>query len=470
MVMHNNHRKPIVDHAEQRLLLEDMVEQEKREQANQMQHSGDMPANQGMINDQDYDRLLNNQQGVGRPLQQPPGMVAAQPNQPQQLQSPTVMHQQQLQMQSPNSGQFMMQQQQQQQRMTTQWRPMTTTTQSTPNAGVNVMGQQPTPLAGGGLINQIPKNTTVSMTTVSSPSSTITTGGVAPQADAPANKSIPLFQANLQPPPPQPPETINTEQDRLLQINYENWLNQQNTVLSNQLKYYETEIVKLRKVKKQLNTKQRHLRKQGNELTENDAKELQRITADHTIIQKQLENARRQQRQHSVILQEYKAKHQSSKPVTSGSTTPVGVAPGSSPAQSLIAPPSPLMSPSPSSQQGPLYHPPVQSPLSNPILQPNQSPLHSPSPLLSHSPGPASVNSSVLQSPGGNHTNSNSAMSPYSTMQPSPRIGTPHSQIDENPFSPGPGGPSPSPSLPGRLTSPAPRMTSPQHRMAGQQM
>ncbi|EAA05242.4 AGAP011192-PA [Anopheles gambiae str. PEST] len=320
-------------------------------------------------------------------------------------------------------------------------------------------------MVGGGLINQIPKNTMVAMTTPA-PSA----AGSPQTADPSGSKTIPLFQANLQPQPPQPPETIATEQDRLLQINYENWLNQQNTVLSNQLKYYETEIVKLRKVKKQLNTKQRHLRKQGNELTENDAKELQKITADHTVIQKQLENARRQQRQHSVILQEYKTKHQSGKPASSGASTPVG-APGSSPAQSLIAPPSPLMSPSPSSQPGSLYQPTVQSPLSNLILQPNQSPLHSPSPLLSHSPGPASVNSSVLQSPGGNHTNSNSAMSPYSTMQPSPRIGTPHSQIDENPFSPGPGGgPSPSPSLPGRLTSPAPRMTSPQHRMAGQQM
>uniref|UniRef100_A0A2M4C5I1 Putative histone-lysine n-methyltransferase 2c n=1 Tax=Anopheles marajoara TaxID=58244 RepID=A0A2M4C5I1_9DIPT len=136
------------------------------------------------------------------------------------------------------------------------------------------------------------------------------------------NRTIPLFQANLQPQPPQPPETIVTEQDRMLQVNYENWLQQQNTVLTNQLKYYETEIVKLRKVKKQLNTKQRQQRKHGNELAEGDAKELQKTTADHTVIQKQLENARRQQRQHSVILQDYKAKHPSAAAKMLGGTGP----------------------------------------------------------------------------------------------------------------------------------------------------
>ncbi|KFB47865.1 AGAP011192-PA-like protein [Anopheles sinensis] len=455
-----------MEHHEQRLLLEDMVEQEKREQANQLQQVSEMPAN--LLADQQYDGMMNNPQGIVRGPQQSAGMVVNQLHQnqqQQQLQSPPGMHGQ-IQMQSPNGTQFMLQQQQQQQqqRMNTHWRPQTPV-QTTAAAGAGtVLGGQISsqPIATN---SQMAKTTTTlqtgaAATAVSSP---------ATSTDPSANKSIPLFQANLQPQPPQPPETIATEQDRVLQINYENWLNQQNTVLSNQLKYYETEIVKLRKVKKQLNTKQRHLRKQGNELTDNDAKELQKITADHGIIQKQLENARRQQRQHSVILQDYKTKHPTSKPAAS-TPTPVGAPPGSSPAQSLIAPPSPLMSPSPSSQPGSLYQPPVQSPLGNPILQPNQSPLHSPSPLLSHSPGPASVNS-VLQSPGGNHTNSNSAMSPYSTMQPSPRIGTPHSQIDENPFSPGPtGGPSPSPSIPGRLTSPAPRMTSPQHRVGGQQL
>ncbi|XP_052870721.1 uncharacterized protein LOC128276290 [Anopheles cruzii] len=469
---------------EQRLLLEDMVEQEKREQANQMQQVNDLPPpSQGILNDQG---------GMVRGPQQP-GMMINQGQQPQQQQT---LGPSQLQIQAPNGGQFMMQQQ----RMVTasQWRPQTPV-QTTNVGGMAMMGNQQqqqqqqtlvTTATGGSamMMSQMPKNTQVSqggMPSVPQATGGLPTIGLVPgntstlaAGDAGTSKSIPLFQANLQPQPTQPPEKIVTDQDRLVQINYENWLQQQNTVLSNQLKYYETEILKLRKVKKQLNTKQRHQRKQSKELTEDDAKELQRTTADHTVIQKQLENARRQQRQHTVILQEYNAKHQqSAKSATAGVSPSVGgPAIGSSPlSQSLIAPQSPLMAPSPSSSQpggGAFNHhqPPVQSPLGNAIMQPNQSPLHSPSPLLSHSPGPASVNS-VMQSPGGNHTNSNSAMSPYSTMQPSPRIGTPHSQIDDNPFSPGPGGgPSPSPSLPGRLTSPAPRMTSPQHRMGGQQL
>lgn len=88
------------------------------------------------------------------------------------------------------------------------------------------------------------------------------------------------------------------------------------------------------------------------------------------------------------------------------------------------------MSPSPNSQ--PVMSATVQSPL-NSMLQPNRSPLHSPSPLMAQSPGTSSVNS-IMQSPS-NVVNAN--MSPYSNMQPSPRIGTPHSQQnEENAFSP----------------------------------
>jgi len=105
------------------------------------------------------------------------------------------------------------------------------------------------------------------------------------------------------------------------------------------------------------------------------------------------------------------------------------------------------------SMMSPNIQQPVQSPLGNPIMAPSQSPLHSPSPMMnSQSPGP-----SILQSPG---AHINNAMSPYNAMQQSPRIGTPHSQMEESPFSPNSGSMDSS----GRLTSPAPRMTSPQHR------
>lgn len=66
----------------------------------------------------------------------------------------------------------------------------------------------------------------------------------------PTNCSVPLFIANLTPAPTVPPENIVTEQDRHQQITYETWLNSQNNQLSNQLKYYEEEIGKLRKSRK----------------------------------------------------------------------------------------------------------------------------------------------------------------------------------------------------------------------------
>lgn len=61
---------------------------------------------------------------------------------------------------------------------------------------------------------------------------------------------VPTFNANLLPAPPLPPEHIVTEQDKQVQIVYEQWLNHQNAALTQQLKYYETEVQKLRKLRK----------------------------------------------------------------------------------------------------------------------------------------------------------------------------------------------------------------------------
>lgn len=121
--------------------------------------------------------------------------------------------------------------------------------------------------------------------------------------------SIPMFVANLQKPPSLPPDIIATEQDRQLQINYEQWLFTQESKLDRQRKYYEDEVSKLRKTRKALNSKQRALKKGGNDLCENDTRELNKITADQTFVQKQLENARKQSRQHMIVLNDYKTKH-----------------------------------------------------------------------------------------------------------------------------------------------------------------
>lgn len=261
-----------------------------------------------------------------------------------------------------------------------------------------------------------------------------------PQTGGTIQQTVPLYQANLQPAPPVPPENIQSDVDERAQKLYEQWLETQNQSLQNQLNYYETEVQKLRKARKTLNSKQRQLKKTGGELSEEDQRELAKVAQEQSIIQKQLEQSRKAIKQHTTLKQEYENKKMAKLQPQNQ--------PGQSPAQ--IAPQSPLMHPGQSPMNPQMMHQPVQSP------------LQSPSPLMaSQSPGP-----SILQSPS-NH-GSQSAMSPYNTMSQSPRISTPHTPIDDNPFSPNNmvAGPSPSPSLTGRLTSPAPRMTSPQHRMA----
>lgn len=88
--------------------------------------------------------------------------------------------------------------------------------------------------------------------------------------------------------------------------------------------------------------------------------------------------------------------------------------PGHSPLQQIQSPLGPPAS-------SPIHHTstsqsPMMSPSASPLTQ-HSSPMHSPGPMISHSPGPGSV-TNIMQSPSSN-------MSP---MQPSPRIGTPHSQ------------------------------------------
>lgn len=59
-----------------------------------------------------------------------------------------------------------------------------------------------------------------------------------------------MFNIPQIPAPPTPPENIVNEQDRQMQLQYEQWLNHQDQVLKQQLHYYEGEIQKLRKTRK----------------------------------------------------------------------------------------------------------------------------------------------------------------------------------------------------------------------------
>ena len=61
---------------------------------------------------------------------------------------------------------------------------------------------------------------------------------------------VPLFNAPVLPSPPPPPDIIATDADRQTQLHYESWLTNQNHIVTQQLKYYETEVQKLRKIRK----------------------------------------------------------------------------------------------------------------------------------------------------------------------------------------------------------------------------
>lgn len=61
---------------------------------------------------------------------------------------------------------------------------------------------------------------------------------------------MPLFTAQRIAQPSIPPDTVVSDADRQAHLTYEHWLNHENQYLSDQLKYYETEVHKLRKSRK----------------------------------------------------------------------------------------------------------------------------------------------------------------------------------------------------------------------------
>ncbi|XP_067143136.1 histone-lysine N-methyltransferase 2C-like isoform X4 [Centruroides vittatus] len=238
----------------------------------------------------------------------------------------------------------------------------------------------------------------------------------------------PPFSMSSIPPPPMPPSEPVTEQERQQQAKYEQWLLQQQNILNGHQKYLETEVGKLRKLKKALNAKQRQLRKNNQELADHDASELARISQEQSTLQKQLDQVRKQTRQHSMLLQEYRMKQQKRQqqigvgspgqvhPVMVGmQTSPLGASHSPHRAGSGT-PQSPMMSPSP--------------------IGPSPSPRmpHSPSPLMQNSP--ATMSPSPLmqqQSPLGQ-----SQILSQSVTQ-AEHVSRPHqvhiSQDDNNPFS-----------------------------------
>ncbi|XP_070989710.1 histone-lysine N-methyltransferase 2C-like isoform X2 [Oncorhynchus clarkii lewisi] len=107
---------------------------------------------------------------------------------------------------------------------------------------------------------------------------------------------------------------------------YEEWLQETQQLLQMQQKFLEEKIGAHRKSKKALCAKQRTAKKAGREFPEEDAEQLKHLTEQQGVVQKQLEQIRKQQKEHADLIEEYGVKQQQG-----GSAMPPTVMPAAVP-------------------------------------------------------------------------------------------------------------------------------------------
>ncbi|KAM7369521.1 hypothetical protein PAMP_010840 [Pampus punctatissimus] len=91
---------------------------------------------------------------------------------------------------------------------------------------------------------------------------------------------------------------------------YEEWLGETQQLLQMQQRLLEDQIATHRKTKKALSAKQRTAKKAGRALSADDAAQLRYITEQQGTVQKQLEQIRKQQKDHSELIEDYRTKQQ----------------------------------------------------------------------------------------------------------------------------------------------------------------
>ncbi|KPP79613.1 histone-lysine N-methyltransferase 2C-like, partial [Scleropages formosus] len=106
-------------------------------------------------------------------------------------------------------------------------------------------------------------------------------------------------------PPNFGPGFVNDSQKK----QYEEWLQHTQQLLKMQQKFLEEQIGAHRKSKKALSAKQRTAKKAGREFPEEDAEQLKHVTEQQSVVQKQLEQIRKQQKEHAELIEEYRVKH-----------------------------------------------------------------------------------------------------------------------------------------------------------------
>ncbi|KFM63415.1 Histone-lysine N-methyltransferase MLL3, partial [Stegodyphus mimosarum] len=369
-VIPNVQAKPLLLQ-EQPLLLEELVEQEKREQRRQTQEGLISPHGDALLSDIDFERLKDDvfsgppDDSIGGP-----GTLLGS----HEPSLPTAV--------SPSVG--------------------------VSSPGVHNFGPPPyslvwqnqdasVPLASRPLTVMQNLKTKTPVSTVLGPLGSIPASAIAQKNQTIAGNIIPrAFNQSFVSAPTSQTADPNIDPEKLKMINYEKYLSQQHALIISQQKYFETEVSKLRKVKKALNAKQRQLRKNGSELTENDSAELMRVSQEQATLQKQLDQVRKQLKQNSSAMNDYNAKQQKrlqqqpqqvvprSPLHTSVSSLQSSPQNSQSPLQfSHTAPQSPMMPPSPvcSSNSVRIQHSPsplMQSPVSMASSSGHQTGGHSP--------------------------------------------------------------------------------------------
>ncbi|XP_072297616.1 histone-lysine N-methyltransferase 2C isoform X2 [Eucyclogobius newberryi] len=139
-----------------------------------------------------------------------------------------------------------------------------------------------------------------------------------------------LTRASRPNPPNFGPGFVNNGQ----RAQYEEWLQETQQLLQMQQKFLEEKIGAHRKSKKALSAKQRTAKKAGREFPEEDAEQLKHVTEQQGVVQKQLEQIRKQQKEHAELIEEYRVKQQQNNmpPMMAGMhpvSGPPGLVPGS---------------------------------------------------------------------------------------------------------------------------------------------
>ncbi|XP_068610398.1 histone-lysine N-methyltransferase 2D [Brachionichthys hirsutus] len=130
---------------------------------------------------------------------------------------------------------------------------------------------------------------------------------------------------------PNPPQFVKGIINDAEQHQYEEWLLHTQQLLQMQLKFLEEQIGVHRKSRKALCAKQRTAKKAGREFSETDAEKLKLVTEEQGKIQKQLDQVRKQQKEHTNLIAEYRSKQQQHQQQGSGLLTPAHSSQGGAP-------------------------------------------------------------------------------------------------------------------------------------------